>query len=256
MAATGPPRERIMREATRVLARGGQPSVAEIAKAAGVSRTTFYRAFASRAGLLQALELEPEPGARERVLEVALRLLRTRTLADLSMDELASEAGLSRANLYRRVPGKAALFRAILIAYSPFEPVMAFLDRMGDRPSDQVIPELVLTAYRTVAGRAGIARTLMLEATSMSPEFEQAFRETGLRAFGRLAQYLATQMAAGRLRRMHPMVAVQSLVVAVMLHVFIGPLLSQAVVDAPSGEEAVTQFANLWLRGMHPETAG
>src|SRR5436309_1441881 len=151
MAAAGPPRERIMREATRVLARGAQPSVAEIAKAAGVSRTT---------------------------------------------------------------------------------------------------------SYRTVAGRAGIARTLMLEATSMSPEFEQAFRETALRAFRRLAQYLATQMAAGRLRRMHPMVAVQSLVGAVMLHVLIGPLLSQAVVDAPSGEEAVTQFANLWLRGMHPETAG
>ena len=245
-----------MREATRVLARGGQPSVAEIAKAAGVSRTTFYRAFASRAGLLQALELEPEPGARQRVLKVALRLLRTQTLADLSMDELASEAGISRANLYRLFPGKAALFRAILIAYSPFEPVMAFFDRMGDRPPDQVIPDLVLTAYRTVAGRAGIARTLMLEATSMSPEFEQAFRDTGLRAFARLAQYLAGQMTAGRLRRLHPMLAAQSLVGAVMLHVLLGPLLSQAMVGAPTGEDAVTQFANLWLRGMGAEAAG
>ena len=256
MATAGPPRERIIREATGVLARGGQPSVAEIAKAAGVSRTTFYRAFPSRAGLLKALELEPEPGARERVLEVALRLLRTQTLADLSMDELAVEAGISRANLYRLFPGKAALFRAILIAYSPFEPVMAFFDRMGDRPPDQVIPDLVLTAYRTVAGRAGIARTLMLEATSMSPEFEQAFRETGLRAFGRLAQYLATQMAAGRLRRIHPMLAVQSLVGGVMLHVLVGPLLREAMADGPMGEDAVTQFAKLWLRGMRPETAG
>src|SRR5205814_9047756 len=159
MAATGPSRERIMREATRVLARGGQPSVAEIAKAAGVSRTTFYRAFASRAGLLQALELEPEPGARQRVLEVAARLLRTQTLTDLSMDELASEAGISRANLYRLFPGNAALFRAILIAYSPLEPVLAFFDRIGARPPDQVIPEPVLTAYRTVAERACIVRT-------------------------------------------------------------------------------------------------
>src|SRR5207249_4010203 len=154
-----------------------QPSVAEIAKAAGVSRTTFYRAFPSRAGLLQALDMEPEPGARERVLEVALRLLRTRTLDDLSMDELAVEAGISRANLYRLFPGKAALFRAML-------------------------------------------------------------------------------MAAGRLRRMHPMLAVQSLVGGVMLHVLVGPLLSQAMVGGPTGEDAVAQFANLWLRGMRPETAG
>jgi len=244
-----------MREASRVLARGAQPSVAEIAKAAGVSRATFYRAFPSRAGLLSALEVEPEPGTRQRVLEVALRLLRTRALADLSMDELAVEAGISRANLYRLFAGKAALFRAILVAYSPFEPVMAFFDRIGDRPPDDAIPELVLTAYRTVAGRAGIARTLMLEATSMSPEFEQAFGETGLRAFQRVAQYLGAQMAAGRLRRMHPMLAVQSLVGGVMLHVLIGPLLSPAMVDGPTGEDAVGQFTDLWLRGMRPETA-
>src|SRR2546425_4075706 len=167
MAVAGPPRERIMKEATRVLAGGGQPSVAEIAKAAGVSRTTFYRAFPSRAGLLKALELEPEPGARERVLDVALRLLRTQTMADLSMDELAVEAGISRANLYRLFPGKAALFRAILLAFSPFEPVMAVFARAGERPPEEVIPEIVLAAYRTVAGRSGIVRTLLLEVTSM-----------------------------------------------------------------------------------------
>ncbi|TMF46144.1 MAG: TetR family transcriptional regulator [Chloroflexi bacterium] len=254
MTTAGPPRERIIREATRILAHGAQPSVADIAKAAGVSRTTFYRTFPSRAGLLEALELAPEPGARQRALEVALRLLRTQTLANLSMDELAVESGISRANLYRLFPGKTALFRAILIAFSPFEPVMALFDRLQDRPPEDVVPELVLTAYRTVAGRAGIARTLLLEATSRSPEFEQAFRETALRAFGRLAQYLAAQMAAGRLRRMHPMVAGQGLVGGVMFHVLIGPLLGQAMVDGPNGEEVVTQFANLWLRGMRPQT--
>ena len=90
---------------------------------------------------------------------------------------------------------------------------------------------------------------------SMSPEFEQAFGETGLRAFQRVAQYLGAQMAAGRLRRMHPMLAVQSLVGGVMLHVLIGPLLSPAMVDGPTGEDAVGQFTDLWLRGMRPETA-
>jgi len=244
-----------MNQAARLLSRDRQSSVEAIVSAAGVSRTTFYRAFPSRAELLQALELEPEPDTRQRVLDASIRMLRFQTLRDLSMDELASEADVSRANLYRLFPGKSALFRAIVLAYSPFEPVMAVFARAGDGPPEEVIPEIVLTAYRTVAGRSGIIRTLLLEVTSMTPEPTQAFAETGLRAFGTFAQYLAGQMAAGRLRRMHPMLAVQSLVGGLMFHMLAGPVLSQATVDVPAGEEVALEFANIWLRGMRPEAA-
>jgi AcrR family transcriptional regulator len=249
-------RERIMNEAARLLSGDRQSSVDAIASAAGVSRTTFYRAFPSRAELLEALELQPEPDTRQRVLDASIRLLRTQTLKELSMDELASEAGVSRANLYRLFPGKSALFRAILLAYSPFEPVMAVFARAGDRPPEEVIPEIVLTAYRTVAGRTGIVRTLLLEVTSMTPEMTQTFAETGLQAFGTFARYLAGQMAAGRLRQMHPMLAVQSLVGGLMFHLLAGPVMSQATIEVPAGEEVARQFAGIWLRGMRPEEAG
>jgi AcrR family transcriptional regulator len=242
-----------MQEATRLLSRDPQASIDEIAAAAAVSRTTFYRAFPSRAEMLHALEVQPEPGTRQRVLDASVRLLRTQSLKDLSMDELAAEAGVSRANLYRLFPGKSALFKAILLAYSPFEPVMAVFARAGDRPPEEIIPEVVVTAYRTVSGRTGIVRTLLLEVTSMTPGFAEAFAETGLRAFGTFARYLAGQMAAGRLRPMHPMLAVQSLVGGVMFHMLAGPVLSQATVDVPAGEEVALQFANIWLRGMRPE---
>lgn len=244
-----------MTEAARLLSHDRQSSIDSIATAAGVSRTTLYRAFPSRAQLLHALEVQPEPDTRQRVLDASIRLLGSQTLTDLSMDALASEAGVSRANLYRLFPGKSALFKAILVAYSPFEPVMAVFARAGDSPPEQVIPQIVLTAYRTVAGHTGIVRTLLLEVTSMTPEVSQAFSETGLRAFGTFAQYLAGQMAAGRLRRMHPMIAVQSLVGGVMFHILAAPVMSQATVDVPAGEGVVLQFADVWLRGMRPEAA-
>jgi AcrR family transcriptional regulator len=242
-----------MAAATSLLSERRHPSVDEIAGAAGISRTTFYRTFSSRAQLLEALELQPEPQTSRRIREAALSLLRTQTLAALSMDELALVAGVSRANLYRLYPGKSALFRAILIAYSPFEPAMALFARLGDRPPEEVIPELVLAAYRTVAGRTGLVRTLLLEVTSLTPETQQAFSDTGVRAFGTFARYLSAQMAAGRLRRLHPMLAVQSLVGGVMFHLLVAPVLGQATVDVPAGEAAALQFAQVWLRGMRPE---
>ncbi|HYM49944.1 MAG TPA: TetR/AcrR family transcriptional regulator [Candidatus Limnocylindrales bacterium] len=243
-----------MTQASRLLAEQPHPSIAAIATAAGVSKTTFYRVFPSRADLLQALKVEPKPESRQRVLEAAVTLLRTHSLADLSMDELAERARISRANLYRLYPGKPALFRAILLAYSPFAPVMALLTRMGDRPAQELIPELVATAYGTAAGRAGIVRTLLFEATSMSPEIQQVFRDTALRVFAMIGQILARDMSAGRLRRMHPMLAIESLVGPVMILVLGGPLLGAAIPDAPSGQAAAMELAAHWLRAMAPET--
>jgi AcrR family transcriptional regulator len=236
-----------------MLSSGLQPSVDAIARAAGVSRTTFYRTFRSRAQLFAELKREPQPDTRRRILDAAYQLLQRKTLAELSMDELAVAARISRANLYRLFPGKPALFQALLVAYSPFEPVMALLERMGDRPPEEFIPQLVSTAYRAVAGRQGIARTLLLEVTSMTPETQQPFAQTGLRVIAALAFYLQTQMEAGRLRPMHPILAMQSLVGSVMMHLLSAPVLGQSIARIPAGEEAVLQLAQLWLRGMRPE---
>jgi TetR/AcrR family transcriptional regulator len=242
-----------MNEATRLLSRGRPASVEQISRGADVSRTTFYRTFRSRADLLAQLNVAPEPNARRRILDAAYELLQRQTLADLSMDELALRAGISRANLYRLFPGKTALFRAMLIADSPFAPVMALFQRSGHLPPEEFIPQLVLVAYGAVGQRAGLARTLLLEVTAMTPDTQEPFAETGLRAFSTLAAYLQAQMDAGRLRRMPPLLALQSLVGGVIMHLLSTPVLTRALPDVPRGESAVIQLAQLWLRGMRPE---
>src|SRR5256885_2237904 len=138
-----PTRTRILAAARRLSAGGhGRPTLAEVARAAGVSRATVHRVIGSRAELLSAIDVDPDPATRDRALAAALELVGEVGLAQLSMDELAARSGTSRANLYRLFPGKAALFQELVRAYAPLEPVREGLAAMGDRPPSEGMPEL------------------------------------------------------------------------------------------------------------------
>jgi AcrR family transcriptional regulator len=247
--------ESVLVAARRVLDRDRGASLDEVARAAGVSRATVYRLFGSRDGLLRALDLESGPDARQRVLAAALELVGRGGLGRLSMDEVAAAAGVSRASLYRLFPGKPALFRALVETYSPLEAISTTLERMGDRPPEEVVPELARLAARTLAGRVGVVRTLVFEVTSASEETAEAARYVLLPALSALGGYLAEQMAAGRLRPMHPLLALQSLAGPLLLHLITRNLAERMLALDVSLEEAVTALARSWVRGMRPDVA-
>jgi len=249
-------KRRILGRARGLLATGGEPTVGQIAKAAGVSRASFYRAFGSRRALLDALAVQPEPGTRQRVLEAALDMIGARGLSALSMDDLAVRARVSRATLYRLVPGKAALFESLIRTYSPLEPVSKLVAGMGDQPPEVVMPEIARTVYRTIFGpgapRLGVLRAIFFEVSSMSPDAEAAARDLVTTILGSVGAYVMAQMSAGRLRMMHPLLALQSFVGPIFFHVLTRPLVERVGIDI-YGEEAMTALADNWLRAMKPE---
>jgi AcrR family transcriptional regulator len=250
-------RERILAGARGLLARGENPTVAQVAAEAGVSKASFYRSFSSRRALLETLRVEPEPDARERILDSALAIVGADGLARLSMDDLAARAEVSRATLYRLFPGKPALFTAILRAYSPLEPVSRLVSSMQDQPPEVVMPEIARTVYQTLYGsgapRIGLLRALMLEMSSMGPDVEEAAREVVTTILGSVGLYVMTQMAAGRLRTMHPLLALQSFIGPIFFHVLTRPLLERVAGFDIEGEEAVMALAHNWVRAMKPD---
>jgi AcrR family transcriptional regulator len=254
---TGVRRKRILTQARRLLARGSRPSVDAIASAAGVSKAAFYREFPSRTALLEELRLEPEAGARERVLRAALEMLGEGGLARLSMDDLADRAAVSRATLYRLFPGKSALFVGVVREFSPLEPIVQAVAAMHDRPPDVVMPEIARTAYRVIAGPGapgiGLLRALFIEVTSFSDEAEAAGREVGAAVLGSLGSYVASQMTAGRLRPMPPVLALQSFIGPIFFHLLTRPIAERLMGLDMDAEQAVTLLAESWLRAMKPE---
>lgn len=226
----------------------------QLAHAAGVSKSSFYRAFGSRDALLTALEVSPEPRARERVLDSALAMVGAYGLAALSMDELAERAQVSRATLYRLFPGKSALFSSLIYAYSPLEPVTQVLASMSEEPPDVVMPEIARTVYKTIFGggenRVGMLRTLFFEVSGLGPDTEDAAREVISRLVGLLVMYVSTQMAAGRLRQTSPLLALQSFIGPIFFHLMTRPVAQRVLGLELDGEEAVTELAQTWLRAM------
>jgi AcrR family transcriptional regulator len=236
-------------------------SMDELATRAGVSRATLYRLFGSQQNLLQELGLEPPPKVRGRILDTALELVGRHGLAELSMDELATRAGVSRATLYRLVPGKEALFAELVRTYSPFEPIAAVLETMGERPPTEVIPAVAHAMAAAMDGHMGLLLQLLLELSRSDPD-----RHAGTDANQDVAQatrtlplvagYLDRQMAAGRLRRMDPNLAFQALAGPI-----VGHLLMPASAQSQSGagheaalplEGVVDELVGIWLRGMTP----
>ncbi len=253
-------RERILVGARGLLARGESPTVGQVARAAGVSKASFYRAFDSRRALLDALEVEPEPEAKERILESAAAMVGDGGLAGLSIDELAVRAGVSRATLYRLFPGKSALFTSLLLTYSPLEPVTSLISSMGDQPPAVVAPEIARTVARTVYGsggpRIGLLRAIFLELSSLSPDSEDAARDLLAATLGSAGAYVMQQMMAGRLRRMHPLLALQSLIGPIFFHLLTRRLAERLLGLEIEVEEAVVVLAENWLRAMRPDEEG
>src|SRR5829696_5863357 len=236
-------------------------SMDELAAAAGVSRATLYRLFGSQQHLLHELGLIPPPTLRSRLLDTALELVGRHGLAELSMDELAATAGVSRATLYRLFPGKEALFAELVRSFSPFEPIAAVLETTGNRPPAEVIPAIAQAMAAAMDGHIGLLLQLLFELSrsdldrhggaDANQDAAQAMRTLPL-----VAGYFDHQMAAGHLRRMDPVLAMQALVGPIVMH-----LLMQASAASQPGarhrvalplEGVVDELVGMWLRAMTP----
>jgi AcrR family transcriptional regulator len=251
LAADPTIRRQVMSAAREILGRDAGAPVAEIADRAGVSRATFYRHFGSRESLLQSIELDPRPDARTRILAAARDMLLTTSLAELSMDDLANAADVSRGSLYRLVPGKTALLAALIETYSPFDAVRRIIADGANEPPEVVLPRIGRAIVGVAGERLGLMRAIFHEVTASGPTMDgmgPLFAQT----LGLLAQYMADQMAAGRIRRMQPILALQAFVGPVFFHLMTRPMIDRVVRLEADPEAAVDALVVAALEGLRP----
>jgi AcrR family transcriptional regulator len=179
-------------------------------------------------------------------------MLVTTSLTELSMEELAKAADVSRGTLYRIVPGKAALLEGLIEAYSPFEAIRSIVAGHHDDPPDVVLPLIGRTIVGVAGERLGLMRAIFHEITSGSLPALEGMRPVFLQTLGALAEYIAGQMAAGRIRPMHPILALQAVVGPIFFHLMTRPTVERIVGLPMDPEEAVDQLVATALEGLVP----
>lgn len=243
--------ERLSREL-----RPGAAGVAQIAAAAGVSRTTFYRHFRSRRALLEEIAGDRatddpsllEPNTRGRILEAALQCFSQAGFHSTSMGAIAKQAGLSRAGVTWHFRRKEALLSALWQGLALPAPQPAPEGRSPD--ADRVyLQRLAQAIFDSLCARREVLRVL-LEVSRQPRQAGLLDRGLGDILMPSLGGIFQHQIDEGRFRRMPIAHAVQAfLAPLVMLVLWPGfPSRPSALDTQP--RDALRSFVDIYLEGM------
>ena len=195
---------------------------------------------------------EVQPSVAGRILTAAAELIAERGLGGLSLDEVATRSETSRGPpCTGSIPGKAALFRAVVQAYLPVDEALGMMETMADRPPTEVMGALARALAQAGSVRIGVLRSVLFETLRPGDDGEGVLEE-GFKNTQVIIRYLEQQMAAGRLRPMDPVLAMQAFLAPVMLHTVSRPLLEEYGLATQTLDEAVKEFTAVWLRAMAP----
>lgn len=236
-------------------------TVDAMAQAVGISKPTFYRIFPSKEAVRRALGeagVAPERlgtrDGREALLEAATAVFAGSGYASATVDAIAQVAGMSKAGFYWHFEGKEAIFAAIIARYAPFEAVGRIVREGEDAGAEPrvVLAGVLMEVVRAVAPRFPLFRTIMLEAFQ-NPALGDLFRSNVLGVVVPIVGgYFLRQMAAGRLRPMHPALALQSLIGPLFLHLLTREMFAAQFPDLPPIEAVVEHIVTTFLDGALP----
>ena len=91
------------------------------------------------------------------------------------------------------------------------------------------MPAVAQAIAEAMQGRVGVLLGMVFELLQGDPDTAEGMRESMARGLPDLVGYLSNQMQAGRLRRMHPVLAIQLLAGPIVVHLLTRPL-AEAVI--------------------------
>lgn len=166
LGAEAEERARILAAADRLGRRQGDAfTMAELARAAGMSRATLYRRVGDRAAVLAALRgqgVPTPPTPRERLLTATLELLGERGPLGFGLEDVAARAQASVATIYREFGDREGLVREAVASLGAGEPPRELLADT-DAPLRPTLEAFVAAAIVRVESQPLLLRVVLTQ---------------------------------------------------------------------------------------------
>jgi AcrR family transcriptional regulator len=248
--------DQILAVAARLLtgAESSDLTMDRLAQASGVSRATLYRRFGSREAILQRLADEQglevqelaRPGIPTRILQAARVTFARYGLTGATVEQIAQEAEVGVATVYRHYGSKEALIEAMIHASEPRQLLRNLTNgHQGDLETDLVA--LASTIVDFINANRDLIRITFVESQGSSPLLAQ-MRSTQGRTVTTLAAYLARQMEAGKLAQGDPFELALAFVGMLLGFTVIGPHFYERPVAEP--ESVARLVTRIFLNGL------
>lgn len=177
---------------------GADFTMEQLEDAVGVSRATLYRRIGSRAALLDRLATERDEvidDTNRQILRAVRAVIGREGLAGATIEQVASEAGVGVATVYRRFETKEGLLRAFIDEMTPRQVIRSLSDTVGEDIGTELHGVVsVLVAF--VHDLRDVLRIALL-GDARDREYMEGLRQRSDSSFGWLTTYFERRQSEG-----------------------------------------------------------
>jgi AcrR family transcriptional regulator len=234
-------------------------SIQAVAADVGVSRQTVHHYFGGLRGLRAALAAEgldvataqDEP-TRDRLVDAAVRLFSRPGSGLISIEAIATEAGLTKGAVYHHFADRAELLRAVAKRVSPVEEMRAQIEPTVERSAREGLITIARAYYSAMRARADLVRNLAAN-SSQDPELARVVMSEIIgQGAPLMVAWFGLQIRKGNLRATDPSLLIQALFGPVFLMIVLGPAVFDelAQIGIHPAIDNVEAYVDMLLHGV------
>lgn len=191
---------------------------------------------------------------RQQILDVARRLFATKGFEGTTTREIAQEARINEAIIFRHFPTKEDLYWAVLEETSDITAGRGLLEADLKETGDvrRVFTAIAERMIRRRETDMTFTRLLLFSALEKHKLSERFFQAHVAQYYEMLAEYIRAQVAAGVFRPVDPMIAARGFFGMVIYHSLIQHLFGGQHVQPLDARTVAETLTSIWLDGMLP----